>query len=55
VPYSSWPATAPAPRLFGKPFGNHDDLGVWALHAWIWRPNPAGMHEDFNTSVGMCP
>jgi hypothetical protein len=55
VPYTSWPATAPAPRLFGRSFGNHDDLGVWALHAWIWRPNPAGMHEDFNTSVGMCP
>jgi hypothetical protein len=55
VPYTAWPTSQPAPRLFGEAFGRHDDLGVWALHAWIWRPNPAGMHEDFNANVAMCP
>jgi hypothetical protein len=55
VPYTEWPTTQAAPVLFGEDFGRHDDLGVWALHAWVWRPNPAGMHEDFNASVAMCP
>jgi hypothetical protein len=55
VPYTAWPTTQPAPQLFGQPFSRHDDLGVWALHAWLWRPNPAGVHDDFNTSVAMCP
>ena len=55
VPYTAWPTSQPAPRLSGTSFGRHDDLGVWALHAWIWRPNPAGMHADFNTRVTACP
>ena len=55
VPYTAAPADGPAPVLFGAEFGRHDDLKVWALHAWVWRPNPAGMHEDFNTNVAMCP
>lgn len=55
VPYTAWPTTQAAPELFGESFGRHDDLGVWALHAWVWRPNPAGMHADFNPRVAMCP
>jgi hypothetical protein len=55
VPYAAVPSTAPAPKLFGAAFSRHDDLGVWALHAWIWRPNPAGMHADFNSRVAACP
>jgi hypothetical protein len=55
VPYTAVPSTAPPPTLFGAAFSRHDDLGVWALHAWIWRPNPAGMHADFNPRVAACP
>lgn len=55
VPYTAVPSTAPAPTLFGTAFHRKDGLGVWALHAWVWRPNPAGMHEDFNPRVAMCP
>jgi hypothetical protein len=55
VPYTAWSASRPAPRLFGTAYSHHDDLGVWALHAWLWKPNPAGMHADFNPRVGLCP
>jgi hypothetical protein len=55
VPYTAAPADGPAPKLFGAEYSRHDDLGVWALHAWVWRPNPAGMHADFNSRVAMCP
>lgn len=55
VPYTAWASNLPAPTLFGTAFSRHDDLGLWALHAWIWKPNPDGMHADFNPSVAMCP
>ena len=43
------------PTLFGHEFHRNDTLGIWALHAWIWRGNPAGMHADYNRNVDMCP
>ena len=43
-----------APELFGEHFHRNDTLGIWALHAWIWRPNPGGMHADFNPAVSPC-
>lgn len=55
VPYTAAPSNGPPPVLFDAQFSRHDDLEVWALHAWVWRPNPAGMHEDFNTNAAMCP
>ena len=33
----------------------NDTLGIWALHAWIWRGNPGGVHDDFSPNVRMCP
>ena len=41
--------------LFGEAFNYNPDLGVWALHAWIWRDNPDGMFADFNRKVADCP
>jgi len=29
-------------------------VGFYIMHAWIWRPNPAGMFTDFNPEV-TCP
>jgi hypothetical protein len=55
VPYTAWPSSLPAPQLYGTAYSRHDDLGVWALHAWLWKPNPEGMHADFNPRVGLCP
>lgn len=31
---------------FGSPEAN-----VWTLHAWIWKPNPAGIFNAWNTRV----
>lgn len=47
--------TMAAPQLLGKTFTYLDSLGVWKLHAWIWRPNPSGMFEDYNPAANMCP
>jgi hypothetical protein len=46
---------SPVPTLFDQPFTYNATLGVWKLHAWIWRPNPAGMFADYNPDVRMCP
>jgi hypothetical protein len=29
-------------------------LGVYILHAWIWRYNPSGIFQDWNPMVS-CP
>lgn len=48
------------PRLFGRDFsavpaGNRYGLPpFYALHAWIWEHNPAGMLADWNPRVD-CP
>jgi hypothetical protein len=44
-----------APQLLGKTFSYLPLLGVWKLHAWIWRPNPTGMFKDYNPNANMCP
>jgi hypothetical protein len=48
---------APAPTLFGQPMelvpaGNRYGLpDFYELHAWIWKNNPLGMHNDWNPDV----
>jgi len=54
VPQAAWTGTSP-PSLFGEDFHRNDTLGIWALHAWIWRGNPLGVHADFNPTVRSCP
>ena len=44
-----------APHLLGRDFTYLDRLHVWKLHAWIFRPNPAGMFADYNPNVRPCP
>ena len=41
----------PAPRFMGATFQSEDEFGVWALHAWVWRPNPDGMFAETNPRV----
>ena len=57
---SAWEAAhpgAPAPTLFGRPMelvpaGNRYGLpDFYELHAWIWKNNPLGMHNDWNPTV----
>jgi hypothetical protein len=51
----SWDAThAQPPSLFGRqfdftPFPNRFGIpAFYSLHAWIWKPNSAGLLEPFN-------
>jgi hypothetical protein len=54
VPVEAWTYDE-APNLFGLDFHQHPVLPLWVLHAWIWKDNPAGMFEDWNPKVRMCP
>jgi hypothetical protein len=50
-------AAAPAPILFGEAFmptdapNRYEIPAFYALHAWLWQPNPDGMFEPFNANV----
>ena len=57
---SAWEAAhpgAPAPILFGQQMelvraGNRYGLpDFYEMHAWIWKDNPLGMHNDWNPNV----
>ena len=50
VPLSAWQGSKP-PMLFGREFQVNEQFGVWALHAWVWKHNPAGMFADWNPNV----
>ena len=54
IPQALWTSDE-EPMLFGEHFHTNDTLGIWALHAWIWRGNPGGVHDDFSPNVRMCP
>jgi hypothetical protein len=56
VPAEPWDAAGnpEPPALFGQSFHLNESLGVYVLHAWIWKNNPAGMFEDWNPEVA-CP
>jgi len=56
---SAWKAAGHTdpPELFGQQFffspdGNRFGIpAFWALHVWIWHPNPAGTFQPWNPSV----
>ena len=56
VPAAAWDAEGHSqpPMLFGEMFHLNTSLGVYALHAWIWKKNPAGIFADWNPRVS-CP
>lgn len=52
VPYTEWSREASVPpSLHGIDFHQNDIFGLWVLHAWIWKHNPAGMFVDWNPNV----
>jgi hypothetical protein len=56
VPAAAWEAagnTEP-PSVLGHHLHLNQELGVYVLHAWIWKNNPAGIFEDWNPKVS-CP
>jgi hypothetical protein len=57
----AWDAAHPAPpQLFGQTFNvvaEPNRYGIptfYELHAWAWKQNPTGAHEDWNPTV-LCP
>jgi hypothetical protein len=54
VPVDAWTGQDP-PNLFGVDLHQHPTLPLWVLHAWIWKDNPAGVFEDWNPAVRLCP
>jgi len=56
VPQAAWDGeghTQP-PMLMGRHLHLNETLGVYVLHAWIWKNNSAGIFEDWNPAVS-CP
>jgi hypothetical protein len=55
VPAGPWDAeNTELPMLLGQHFHLNANLGVYVLHAWIWKNNPSGIFEDWNPNVS-CP
>jgi hypothetical protein len=56
VPAEAWDAlgTNEPPSALGQHFHLNPTLGVYVLHAWIFKHNPSGMFEDWNPNV-VCP
>jgi hypothetical protein len=57
VPAQAWheAGNVDPPRLLGQEFGIlNPALGWYILHAWVWKPNPSGMFENWNPDV-VCP
>jgi hypothetical protein len=55
VPYAFVPRDAEPPSLLGVPFAQEDNLNAWVMHIWAFWPNPAGMFENYNPDVPLCP
>src|SRR5215472_1164446 len=51
IPYTFVSRTAAPPVLLGQQFLPFDAFGVWGLHVWIWKDNPAGLFAPWNTQV----
>ncbi len=54
---STW-SRAPTARAVRAGAGRHEPralrrpaTNVWTLHAWVWKPNPGGMFDPWNTRV----
>lgn len=55
VPAAGWDAVhTELPTVLGHDLHLNPALGVYVLHAWIWRDNPSGIFEDWDPRVS-CP
>ena len=46
---------ATAPHFLGQQMMPNTALGLWTLHAWIWRANPQSLFAAYNSRVSLCP
>lgn len=51
VPFSITPPTAPEPEVLGQKLMRNHELGLWALHVWVWKDNPDGIFAAWNRDV----
>ena len=53
VPAADWDnaGNSEPPEVLGRTLHLNAPLGVYVLHAWIWKNNPAGIFEDWNPNV----
>lgn len=57
VPSEAWHAAGNEgpPSILGQELGIlNPALGWYILHAWVWKPNPSGMFNNWNPGV-TCP
>jgi hypothetical protein len=47
--------SATAPHFLGQQMVPNEALGLWTLHAWIWRKNPQSLFATYNANVPLCP
>ena len=47
--------SATAPHFLGQQMIENKALGLWTLHAWIWRKNPQSLFASYNANVPLCP
>ncbi len=51
VPYRLWPRDSVPPRIMGRNLVRSDQLQLWYMHMWVWKPNPSGLFADWNPTV----
>jgi hypothetical protein len=56
IPKAAWDAKNPGkrPTLFAGTAFEDGPMDTYALHAWVWRHNPAGIFAPFNAQAN-CP
>jgi hypothetical protein len=50
-----WVSTTPGHVAGQGDLHLNTSVGLWVLHAWVWAPNPDGVHADMNSRIGVCP
>jgi len=50
VPVAAWEG-AGNPTLLGQQYHLNEALGLYTLHIWLWRDNPAGLFANWNPKV----
>lgn len=50
VPVAAWEG-ANNPTLLGQEFHHNEGLGLYTLHIWLWKNNPAGLFANWNPKV----
>jgi len=51
IPFAIRDTDQSPPTLFGQQLSHNFTFGLWALHVWVMRDNPAGVFADYNPDV----